>query len=186
LEDAGDGRVERAAVRRAGDAEAAASGPHAAEELADEPMEAELAEAPVPATPGVPSASLTPVTDPTDHQGRVNARIRKSGARSWTRAGASFDLVVDEDTGESWNFLRAEDRRRCWRRLKQEDPWIVVGSPPCTASSRLQGLNKERGDPAKRQRKEVEGKVLLNFALDVNRWVLRARASGDSHFMEPA
>ncbi len=30
---------------------------------------------------------------------RANARIRKSGARSWIRAGISFDLVVNEDTG---------------------------------------------------------------------------------------
>ncbi len=89
------------------------------------------------------------------------------------KTGASFDLVVDEGIVESWNFLTAEDRGWCWRRLKQKDPWIVIGSPPRTVFSRLQGLNNERGDPAKRQRKEVEGKVLLNFALDVYQWQIR-------------
>ena len=98
---------------------------------------------------------------------RVNARIRKIGARGWLRAGSSFELVVDSATGESWDFLKASDRKRCWERLVQEDPWVVIGSPPCTAFSNVQNSNKERCDPVERHRKLIEGKVLLRFALDV-------------------
>ena len=103
---------------------------------------------------------------------RVTAAL-KSKEHGWLRAGSSFDLVVDADSGQSWDFLKAEDRRRCWRRLQLEDPWVVIGSPPCTAFSTLQALNKNRSAIQEQQRKLIEGKVLLNFALDVYRWQVR-------------
>ena len=76
------------------------------------------------------------------------------------------DLVVN-DEGEQWGFLKVHDRRRCWQRLKAEDPWVVIGSPPCTAFSVLQGFNKHRADPAKAARGKVEAEVLLSFAASV-------------------
>ena len=103
---------------------------------------------------------------------RVNAALR-SMDNGWLRAGSSFDLVVDAESGQSWNFLKVEDRRRCWRQLKLEDPWVVIGSPPCTPFSVIQALNKTRSNPQEQQRKLIEGKVLLNFALDVYRWQVR-------------
>ena len=103
----------------------------------------------------------------------MNAKLKEAKGRGWIKAGSSFDLIVDASTGESWDFLKAEDRRRCWRRLRQEDPWVVIGSPPCTAFSRLQGLSKNRADPEKRRRKMTEAKVLLNFALAVYAWQMQ-------------
>ena len=101
---------------------------------------------------------------------RVN---REVGSRaSDLTAGTSFDLVVDAATGESWDFLRSDHRRRCWKRLREEDPWIVIGSPPCTAFSRIQGLNKGRVDPHELERRQVEAQVLLSFALSVYAWQL--------------
>ena len=45
-------------------------------------------------------------------------------------AGSSFDLIMDQDAGDTWDFLNAEHRRRCWSRLKAEDPWLAIGPPP--------------------------------------------------------
>jgi hypothetical protein len=45
---------------------------------------------------------------------RVTAAL-KSKDHGWLRAGSSFDLVVDAVSGQSWDFLQADDRRRCWR-----------------------------------------------------------------------
>ena len=106
---------------------------------------------------------------------RVNAQLqKKSAAAGGVVAGTSFDMIVDPLTGEAWDFLKASDRRRCWERLKAEDPWVVIGSPPCTAFSVLNtGLNKNRGDPAERERKMAEGKVLLGFALGVYAWQVK-------------
>eukprot|EP00972_Heterocapsa_arctica_P036935 5438300-Heterocapsa_arctica.AAC.1 len=44
--------------------------------------------------------------------------------------GTSFDLIHDATTGEQWDFLRADHRRKCWQKLVEEDPWVVIGSPP--------------------------------------------------------
>jgi hypothetical protein len=104
-------------------------------------------------------------------QPRVTQRLHE--APGPFEAGSSFDLVVDQRTGESWNFLEASHRRRCWARLRAEDPWVVIGSPPCTAFSLLNGLNKHRTDPDKQARKLTEGKVLLGFALGVYAWQVR-------------
>ena len=89
---------------------------------------------------------------------RVNAQIRAAPSDpSAITAGTSFDLTVDRTTGESWDFLRADHRRRCWARLKAEDPWVVIGSPPCTAFSILnQGLNQHRVSPERQARQMTE------------------------------
>ena len=103
---------------------------------------------------------------------RVNAKIRSTV--SGLTAGSSFDLIVDQNTGEAWNFLSTEHRRRCWSRLKAEDPWVVIGSPPCTAFSVLNyGLSRYRMNPEKRERQLVEGKISLAFALSAYEWQVR-------------
>jgi hypothetical protein len=81
-------------------------------------------------------------------------------------AGSTFDLVADAH-GKVWDFLRADDRERCRRQLAREKPYLVIGSPPCTQYSRLQNLNRGRGDPRELQRKRTEAKVLLDFAVEV-------------------
>jgi hypothetical protein len=100
---------------------------------------------------------------------RVNAELSKDCAGS-IAAGTSFDLIIDRESGETWDFLNAAHRRRCWSRLRAEDPWVIIGSPPCTAFSIINGLNKFKVAAETRERKLVEGKVLLNFALDVYMW----------------
>ena len=72
---------------------------------------------------------------------RVNQEIKNEMID--LTAGTSFDLTMDAVTGESWDFLRSDHRRKCWKCLREEDPWIVIGSPPCTPFSLLQGLTKD-------------------------------------------
>jgi hypothetical protein len=101
---------------------------------------------------------------------RVNAELLKNPAVSSVVAGTSFDLIIDQLSGEAWDFLNTDHRRKCWSRLRAEDPWIVIGSPPCTAFSIMNGLNKSKMPAETRERRLTEGKVLLNFALDVYTW----------------
>ena len=100
---------------------------------------------------------------------RVNAELSEDSVNG-IAAGTSFDLIIDQESGEAWDFLSADHRRKCWSRLRAEDPWVVIGSPPCTAFSIINGLNKFRVAAETRERKLIEGKVLLNFALDVYTW----------------
>ena len=51
------------------------------------------------------------------------------------RAGSSFDLT------NGWDFNIAEHRRKAWSTVKDESPYLLVGSPPCTYFSMLQELS---------------------------------------------
>ena len=62
---------------------------------------------------------------------RVNRVVQKWGLTP----GSSLDLT------NGFDFTKAEDRRRPWARIKDEDSFLVVGSPPCTLFSMLQELN---------------------------------------------
>ena len=55
---------------------------------------------------------------------RVNKELRKNLANQGVVAGTSFDIVIDSETGDNWDFRRPEDRRRCWRRLEDERPMV--------------------------------------------------------------
>ena len=50
--------------------------------------------------------------------------------------GLTFYLCGDID-GRSWDFLKATDRREAMARIREQKPYLVIGSPPCTAFSRL-------------------------------------------------
>ena len=85
----------------------------------------------------------------------------------------TFELSFDED-GNPYDFLLARDRQRARRRLEEEQPFIVVGSPPCAPFSVLnQGLNKLKMQSPENRRKYAEGLVRLHFAIEVFRFQLR-------------
>ena len=53
---------------------------------------------------------------------RVNEVARKCGLTP----GSSLDLT------NGWDFTKPEHRRAAWKKIKDEDPYLVIGSPPCT------------------------------------------------------
>ena len=104
---------------------------------------------------------------------RVNESLRAS-PQEGLAPGTSFDLIVDSVTGERWDFLKANDRKRAWTRLEEEDPWLVIGSPPCTDVSILNvGLNYPKMDPEEVQRRLARARILLWFTADVYAWQIR-------------
>ncbi len=81
--------------------------------------------------------------------------------------GLTFDLQGDAD-GRSWDFLKAADRREALTRIREQKPYLVIGSPPCTAFSRLNdGWNFRRMDTEVVRMCKVEGRVILGFAAQV-------------------
>ena len=62
-------------------------------------------------------------------------RVAKVAAKFCLRAGSSFDLT------NGWGFNIAEHRRKAWSKIKDESPYMLIGSPPCTYFSMLQELN---------------------------------------------
>ncbi len=60
-------------------------------------------------------------------------------------AGSTFDLTANAD-GERWDFSKPSDRKRAFDRIRAEEPYLVVGSPPCTMVRSMQNLNKRKGN----------------------------------------
>jgi hypothetical protein len=106
---------------------------------------------------------------------RVTATLPRLGLV----AGSTFDLHADE-SGVVWDFTKARDRKRAWERLRAEEPFLVVGSPPCTMFSRLQlNLNASKMGKVQWERRRREAEVLLIFAVAV--YALQVRAG--RHFL---
>jgi hypothetical protein len=94
---------------------------------------------------------------------RVTATLPRLGLL----AGSTFDLHADE-AGVVWDFTRPADRKRAWERIRAEEPFLVVGSPPCTMFSRLQlNLNSAKIGKVEWERRRREAEVLLIFAVAV-------------------
>ena len=88
--------------------------------------------------------------------------------------GLTFDLRGDVD-GRSWDFLEAADRREALARIREQKPYLVIGSPPCTSFCSLnERWNYKRMDPEEVRRRRAEGNVLLGFAAQVYREQLAA------------
>ena len=79
----------------------------------------------------------------------------------------AFDLRTSRPDGEPWDFSRKSDRQEALRYVKEQKPSWIVGSPPCTAFSRLQGLNFPKMDPLKVKRILKEAKRHLHFVISL-------------------
>jgi len=88
-------------------------------------------------------------------------------------AGTTFDLREDVD-GRSWNFLLESDRRRARRIIQTERPFLVIGSPPCTAFSIMNAINFARMPADEVRRRMTEARILFDFAMEVYEMQLRA------------
>ena len=62
-------------------------------------------------------------------------RVAKVARRYGLVAGSSMDLTTGFD------FTKESDRQLAWKRVKEEAPFVLIGSPPCTYFSMLQELS---------------------------------------------
>ena len=63
-------------------------------------------------------------------------RVAAVASKFRLRGGTSFDLT------NGWNLSDPKQRAAAWKRIRDEDPYCIIGSPPCTMFSALQELNK--------------------------------------------
>ena len=86
---------------------------------------------------------------------RVTAEILKSKSEFLT-PGLAFDITVnDPDDGQPWDFNVRAKREKAREILRKQQPYLLIGSPMCTAFSSWQHLNNARmGNTAKARRQE--------------------------------
>jgi hypothetical protein len=91
------------------------------------------------------------------------------------RPGWSLDLSTkDPTTGMPWDLSDKKVQSRVIKLIRSTEPFCIVGSPPCTPFSQLQGLNKARRDPKTVAEELRIGKAHMNFCIDVYRMQMRS------------
>ena len=79
----------------------------------------------------------------------------------------ALDLRSRKPSGEPWDFTRPADRKLALWLVRTRKPTWVIGAPPCTAFSRLQGLNFHRMPKSKVDAILKEGRLHLHFMLQI-------------------
>ena len=83
--------------------------------------------------------------------------------------GFALDLSGNDAEGNAWDFTRADMREKAKALVMREKPFVLIGSPPCTAFSSWQHINAARlGWTAQeiRQRR-AEGELHIRFCCEV-------------------
>ena len=91
------------------------------------------------------------------------------------RKGFSLDFTTRRANGQRWDFSLPSCRREAMKLINELRPYCVIGSPPCTAWSNLQNLNKCRpGGAQKVEEAQQRAKIHLDFSAKVYRAQMRA------------
>ena len=77
------------------------------------------------------------------------------------KPGFAMDLGTLKPDGTPWNLEDDMDFRllRLWR--EEEKPFLLCGSPPCNAFSKMMVFNQSRMDPQKRKKMMAAGRLNL-------------------------
>ena len=90
------------------------------------------------------------------------------------RAGFALDLtVLDEDDGLPWDFDNIDKQKKAMRLVKEQKPYLLIGSPMCRAFSVIQHLNKQRMPAWTWEEMMAHGKRHLEFRCTLYREQLR-------------
>ena len=84
------------------------------------------------------------------------------------KPGWSLDLTGrDPNSQKPWDLSDKKVQAKVKKLIRDTEPLFVVGSPPCTAFSQLQGLNKGRRPQAVIDKEFRAGREHIRFSLEV-------------------
>jgi hypothetical protein len=102
-------------------------------------------------------------------------RVNRAATKIGLKPGFSLDLTeTDPYDGMPWDFSKEEKRARARKRVVSEKPFLLVGSPPCTAFSTLFQSNVTRMHPDKVRQIVEDGMMHLRFCIELYRIQLDA------------
>ena len=82
--------------------------------------------------------------------------------------GFALDLSQDDpEDGKPWDFNNSAKRAKAIKLIKEDKPFILIASPPCTPFSIMFRSNASRMDPERRKRALQEGINHLNFCCNL-------------------
>ena len=87
--------------------------------------------------------------------------------------GFALDLTTVEERGRPWNFDQKVMRDEALRRVREEKPLLLIGSPMCTAFSTWQRINDKIRDSAVCAAEKARAVEHLKFSVRLYREQLR-------------
>ena len=91
-------------------------------------------------------------------------RVSALAGRVGLGRGFALDLTaVDPEDGKPWDFDSPAKRDKALKLLQKERPMLLIGSPMCTAFSRLQELSRHKRDESEFKRMILYGAVYSTF-----------------------
>ncbi len=101
---------------------------------------------------------------------RVTAELRRRPRRHLL-PGFALDLtVLDPDDGQPWDFCHREKREKARAMRRRTRPFLLIGSPECTAFSTWQYLNEAKfADTEKLKRERIRAELHLDFVASLYR-----------------
>ena len=95
---------------------------------------------------------------------RVTQRIRDARVKH-VMPGFAYDLtVLDPDDGQPWDFSLASKREKARAKVREQKPYVLIGSPMCTHFSTWQRLNEAKSrDVQAMRRAKAEATVHIDF-----------------------
>ena len=92
-------------------------------------------------------------------------RYCKAAPRFGLRPGTSADLMETKPDGTPWDFMKDEDVKEFYAILEEEDPYFLIGTPPCEAFSQLLSISKHTRDPKEIERCTAVGRRHLEVTM---------------------
>jgi hypothetical protein len=111
---------------------------------------------------------------------RVTAELQRRGRRHLL-PGFSLDLTtVDPDDGQPWDFTVRAKREKARALQRRQKPYMLIGSPECTAFCTWQALNESRcKDPDAMQRAKIAATLHILFVIEM----YHEQISSGRHFL---
>ena len=95
------------------------------------------------------------------------AAIRQYGGMT-IKPGWSLDLTREDlATGQRWDLNKRDVRQRVRELIRTTDPFIVIGSPPCTMFRALRNLSRSKRNEQEFQEKMRTARRQMQFCMEV-------------------
>ena len=93
------------------------------------------------------------------------SRVAAMAHRMGLRAGWSLDLATCDEMGRPWDFNQQQMRNAAIRKLLQDRPRLLIGSPMCGPYSTMTNINYSKMTEEEKQVKIAYGSRHLEFCM---------------------
>ena len=94
-------------------------------------------------------------------------RIFAMASQMGLRAGWSLDLSTYDERGQPWDFNQTQMRDAAVRKVLQDKPMFLIGSPMCGPFSTMNNINYARVSEEEKNQRIADGREHLEFCIQL-------------------